>query len=90
MFVTYKFVKSHPDVRGAQILGATARLIARKGLHNVRVLPEGVGTDADTSMVDGLAIQVLVRTTEMSVSRLRELLLDAFEPHIRLITERGI
>ncbi len=53
---------------------------------------EGIGAGADTealadrftSMVDGLAIQVLVRTTEMSVTRMRELLLDAFEPHISL------
>ncbi|HEY4456665.1 MAG TPA: TetR/AcrR family transcriptional regulator [Pseudonocardiaceae bacterium] len=53
---------------------------------------EGIGTRADTealadrftSMVDGLAIQVLVQTTEMSVSRMRELLLDAFEPHIHI------
>ena len=53
---------------------------------------EGIGTGADTdaladrftSMVDGLAIQVLVQTTEMSVARMRELLLDAFEPHISL------
>jgi AcrR family transcriptional regulator len=53
---------------------------------------EGIGTSADTdaladrftSMVDGLAIQVLVQTTEMSVPRMRELLLDAFEPHICL------
>jgi hypothetical protein len=35
-------------------------------------------------MVDGLAIQVLAETTEMSVARMRELLLDAFEPHITL------
>ncbi|HEX4252601.1 MAG TPA: TetR/AcrR family transcriptional regulator [Pseudonocardia sp.] len=53
---------------------------------------EGIATDADadaltdrfTSMVDGLAIQVLAQTTEMSVPRMRALLLDAFEPHIRL------
>lgn len=53
---------------------------------------EGIGTGADTdaladrftSMVDGLAIHVLVQTTEMSVARMRELLLDAFEPHITL------
>jgi len=53
---------------------------------------EGIGAGADTealadrftSMVDGLAIQVLVQTTEMSVARMRELLLDAFEPHISL------
>ena len=53
---------------------------------------EGIGATADTdaladrftSMVDGLAIQVLVQTTEMSVPRMRELLLDAFEPHITL------
>ena len=37
-----------------------------------------------TSMVDGLAIQILAQTTEMSVDRMRELLLDTFEPHISL------
>ncbi|NWF27323.1 TetR family transcriptional regulator C-terminal domain-containing protein [Streptomyces sp. PKU-EA00015] len=53
---------------------------------------EGMGTDADaealtsrfTGLVDGLAIQVLAGTGEMSVTRMRELLLDAFEPHITL------
>jgi AcrR family transcriptional regulator len=53
---------------------------------------EGIGAEADadaladrfTSMVDGLAIQVLAQTTEMSVPRMRALLLDAFEPHISL------
>lgn len=58
---------------------------------------EGIGADADTdaladrftSMVDGLAIQVLAQTTEMSVPRMRELLLDAFEPHISLRVRRS-
>ncbi|MFF5970537.1 TetR family transcriptional regulator C-terminal domain-containing protein [Streptomyces sp. NPDC012769] len=53
---------------------------------------EGLGADADaealtsrfTAMVDGLAIQVLAGTAEMSAPRMRELLLDAFEPHITL------
>jgi len=53
---------------------------------------EGHGRDADahalasrfTALVDGLAIQVLSGTGEMTASRMRELLLDAFEPYIRL------
>lgn len=53
---------------------------------------EGIGTEADadalasrfTGLVDGLAIQVLAGTSEMPVARMRELLLDAFEPHISL------
>ncbi|MFP1625210.1 TetR family transcriptional regulator C-terminal domain-containing protein [Streptomyces sp. 5K101] len=52
----------------------------------------GMGTDADaealtsrfTGTVDGLALQVLAGTGEMSRTRMRELLLDAFEPHITL------
>jgi hypothetical protein len=53
---------------------------------------EGHGPGADaaalasrfTALVDGLAIQVLSGTGEMTAARMRELLLDAFEPHIRL------
>ncbi|MFG3547754.1 TetR family transcriptional regulator C-terminal domain-containing protein [Streptomyces sp. NPDC047725] len=53
---------------------------------------EGLGTDADaealtsrfTALADGLAIQVLAGNGEMSVPRMREQLLDAFEPHITL------
>jgi AcrR family transcriptional regulator len=53
---------------------------------------EGLATNADaealtgrfTGMVDGLAIQVLSGTGDMSTARMRDLLLDAFEPHIRL------
>ncbi|MFD1051223.1 TetR/AcrR family transcriptional regulator, partial [Kibdelosporangium lantanae] len=41
-------------------------------------------TSRFTSMVDGLAIQVLAGTTDMSVAGMREVLLDAFEPYIRL------
>jgi AcrR family transcriptional regulator len=53
---------------------------------------DGIGTtgDADTltnrftGMVDGLAIQTLAGSADMSTAVMRELLLDAFEPHIRL------
>jgi hypothetical protein len=37
-----------------------------------------------TSMVDGMAIQVLAGTGDMDATRMRELLLDAFEPYITL------
>ncbi|MFF1312812.1 TetR/AcrR family transcriptional regulator [Streptomyces sp. NPDC058320] len=48
------------------------------------------GADAEamasrfTSMVDGMAIQVLAGTGDMDAARMRELLLDAFEPYITL------
>ncbi|MFI1714575.1 TetR family transcriptional regulator C-terminal domain-containing protein [Streptomyces litmocidini] len=53
---------------------------------------EGMATDADpealtsrfTALADGLAIQVLAGNGEMTPTRMRELLLDAFEPHITL------
>jgi len=53
---------------------------------------EGLAPGADpealasrfTGLVDGLAIQMLSGSAEMSVERMRELLLDAFEPHITL------
>ncbi|WP_235010418.1 TetR/AcrR family transcriptional regulator [Mycobacterium sp. 3519A] len=53
---------------------------------------EGIGTTADaetlvsrfTSMVDGLAIQLLAGTADVSTETMRDLLLDAFEPHISL------
>jgi AcrR family transcriptional regulator len=41
-------------------------------------------TSRFTSMVDGLAIQILAGTTDMSVAEMREVLLDAFEPHVRV------
>ncbi|MFJ9083802.1 TetR family transcriptional regulator C-terminal domain-containing protein [Streptomyces sp. NPDC102384] len=37
-----------------------------------------------TGLVDGLAIQVLAGTGDMDAARMRELLLDAFEPYISL------
>lgn len=53
---------------------------------------DGLAPEADaealtsrfTSLVDGLAIQMLSGSAEMPVERMRELLLDAFEPHITL------
>lgn len=53
---------------------------------------EGMAQGADTeamasrftSMVDGMAIQVLAGTGDMDAARMRELLLDAFEPYITL------
>ena len=41
-------------------------------------------TSRFTSMVDGLTIQILAGTTNMSVADMREVLLDAFEPHIHI------
>jgi AcrR family transcriptional regulator len=56
---------------------------------------DGIGTSGDaeamtnrfTGMVDGLAIQMLAGSSDLTASAMRELLLDAFEPHIRLRTE---
>lgn len=68
--------------RWRQVVLELVRACQREGI--------GAGADADalagrfTGMVDGLAIQVLAETTEMSVDRMRDLLLDAFEPHISL------
>lgn len=53
---------------------------------------DGIGTAGDaemltnrfTGMVDGLAIQMLAGSADMSTAAMRELLLDAFEPHISL------
>lgn len=53
---------------------------------------QGLAPDADvealasrfTAMVDGMAIQLLAKTTNMTVSRMRELLLDAFLPELSL------
>jgi AcrR family transcriptional regulator len=53
---------------------------------------DGIGTSGDaetltsrfTGMVDGLAIQMLAGSADMSITAMRELLLDAFEPHIQL------
>ena len=53
---------------------------------------DGIGTSGDpealasrfTGLVDGLAIQMLAGSADMSITAMRELLLDAFEPHIRL------
>jgi AcrR family transcriptional regulator len=48
------------------------------------------GADAEalaarfTGLVDGLAVQVLAGTGDMDAARMRDLLLDAFEPHITL------
>ena len=52
----------------------------------------GLAPDADiealasrfTAMVDGMAIQLLARTTDMTVDRMRELLLDGFLPDLAL------
>lgn len=68
--------------RWRQVVYELVRACQREGI--------GAGADADalasrfTGMVDGLAIQVLAGTTEMPVTRMRDLLLDAFEPHISL------
>jgi len=53
---------------------------------------DGIGASGDaeamtnrfTGMVDGLAIQMLAGSSDLTAAAMRELLLDAFEPHIRL------
>ncbi|MEW2251713.1 TetR family transcriptional regulator C-terminal domain-containing protein [Streptomyces sp. NPDC014776] len=68
--------------RWRQIVLDLVRACQREGM--------AAGADAEaltgrfTGMVDGLAIQVLAGTGGMSTARMRELLLDAFEPHISL------
>ncbi|MEB8342929.1 TetR/AcrR family transcriptional regulator [Streptomyces endophyticus] len=51
-------------------------------------MAEGVDAEAlaarFTGLVDGLAIQALAGTGDMDAARMRELLLDAFEPYISL------
>ena len=37
-----------------------------------------------TALNDGLALQVLASTSDMTIPRMREVLLDAFEPHLCL------
>lgn len=59
-----------------------------------RVQDEGLAPGADiealagrfTGMVDGLAIQVVTGAGNMTVGRMREILLDAFEPYLTLRT----
>ncbi|HUN35922.1 MAG TPA: TetR/AcrR family transcriptional regulator [Trebonia sp.] len=81
----------HPELRAEQ-----GRVYARWRDTVVEVVRgcqrEGHGPGADaqalasrfTALVDGLAIQVLSGTGDMTAARMRELLLDAFEPHIHL------
>jgi AcrR family transcriptional regulator len=53
---------------------------------------DGIGSSGDaevmtnrfTGMVDGLAIQMLAGSSDLTAATMRELLLDAFEPHISL------
>lgn len=40
--------------------------------------------DRFTAMMDGRALQVLASTSDMTVDRMRELLLDSFEPDFSL------
>ncbi|WP_329578658.1 TetR/AcrR family transcriptional regulator [Streptomyces sp. NBC_01361] len=69
-------------VRWREIVLDLLRTCQREGMAQ--------GADAEamasrfTSMVDGMAIQVLAGTGDMDASRMRELLLDAFEPYISL------
>ncbi|MFI8961708.1 TetR family transcriptional regulator C-terminal domain-containing protein [Streptomyces sp. NPDC053493] len=80
-----------PDLREGQ------RAVYARWRRTVRDLvlacqAEGLGADADaealtsrfTGLVDGLAIQVLAGNAELPPARMRDLLLDAFEPHITL------
>ncbi|MEU8484785.1 MULTISPECIES: TetR/AcrR family transcriptional regulator [unclassified Streptomyces] len=69
-------------VRWREIVLDLLRTCQREGMAR--------GADAEamasrfTSMVDGMAIQVLAGTGDMDAARMRELLLDAFEPYITL------
>lgn len=69
-------------VRWREIVLDLLRTCQREGMAQ--------GADAEamasrfTSMVDGMAIQVLAGTGDMDATRMRELLLDAFEPYITL------
>ncbi|WP_326777657.1 TetR/AcrR family transcriptional regulator [Streptomyces sp. NBC_01445] len=69
-------------VRWREIVLDLLRTCQREGMAQ--------GADAEamasrfTSMVDGMAIQVLAGTGDMDAARMRELLLDAFEPYITL------
>lgn len=81
----------HPELRAEQ-----GRIYGRWRNTVLEVIREcqreSHGRDADaealasrfTALVDGLAMQVLAGTAEMSVARMRTLLLEAFQPHIAL------
>ncbi|WP_418961273.1 TetR family transcriptional regulator C-terminal domain-containing protein [Streptomyces tritici] len=59
------------------------RECGRAGLLAPGADPEAL-TSRFTALTDGLAIQVLAGNGEMTLPRMRELLLDAFEPHLSL------
>lgn len=80
-----------PDLRQTQV--ATYRRWRDTVVAAIRACQRdgyGAGADAElmastfTSLVDGLAIQILASTADMTVDLMRNLLLDAFEPHISL------
>ncbi|MFF4596670.1 TetR family transcriptional regulator C-terminal domain-containing protein [Amycolatopsis sp. NPDC001319] len=80
-----------PELRPAQrrIYSSWRRLVVDL-LRECR--REGLAPEADvealadrfTAMVDGLAIQILVGSTDLTPDRMRTLLLQAFEPHLVL------
>jgi AcrR family transcriptional regulator len=80
-----------PDLRDPQLQAyARWRDVVVDLVRECQAAGHGVGADAGalasrfTAMVDGLAIQVLASTSDMTTQRMRELLLDAFEPYLTL------
>lgn len=80
-----------PELRGPQLEAyGRWRDVVVELVRECQAAGHAVGADAGalasrfTAMVDGLAIQVLASTADMTTDRMRELLLDAFEPHLTL------
>ncbi|MER7199234.1 TetR family transcriptional regulator [Streptomyces sp. CB01635] len=69
-------------VRWREIVLDLLRTCQREGM--AQGADAGAMASRFTSMVDGMAIQVLAGTGDMDAARMRELLLDAFEPYITL------
>jgi AcrR family transcriptional regulator len=79
------------DLRGPQLEAyARWRSVVLDLILECQAAGHAPGADAGalasrfTAMVDGLAIQVLATTSDLTTDRMRELLLDAFEPHLSL------
>lgn len=88
---TWNEAMFEPDLRVSQATAYTRwRDTVASLVRECQAAGHGIDADAEdlasrfTAMVDGLALQVLASTSDMTVERMRGLLLDAFEPHIRL------
>ena len=80
-----------PDLRQSQMVAYRRwRTTVVQLIRDCQRLGHGSGADPEllaskfTSLVDGLAIQILASTTDMTVSRMRDLLTDSFRPHLTL------